>query len=207
MTTTAYAGDRTAARAGTQALGRALPYVFVLGVCAVLASGYIAQCAGSAHPCPLGVIQRMGLMLTAIGPAWILARGVAASRITASDYTTGFGFAAVAALVSAAVSAARPDSHRPVPHDSGYGAAFLGLHLHSWALIAFSLAALVAAGACLAAGELALEQVRFTGPARTALAVLAAVVAAGVVITFLESGLHWTLPANPSRYRFFDLFR
>lgn len=173
--------------------------VFVLGITGVLMGGFVVQFAGGEHPCPLCVLQRMFLMLTALGLAAVLVKARRAA-LEPRDIAHGYGLAIVAALCGAAVSTRQVLLHI-LPNDPGYGGSVLGLHLYTWALITFLLVVL-ASGIVLAL--LGRDEVASQPRLGVAVAwVFAAVVVANLVTTFALQGFHWVLPDDPTRYELF----
>jgi disulfide bond formation protein DsbB len=167
---------------------------------AILLAGFAVQLAASELPCPLCVMQRVALMLAALGPLYILMRardGV----LTCRDAAVGNGMAVVAALVGMAASGRQVLLHI-LPGDQGFGSPVLGLHLYTWCLIAF-LAQIAASGIMLiACAWLEEKPVRWRVTGSTALA-FAAIVAANLVSVVAEAGLHWDLPSDPVTYLLF----
>jgi disulfide bond formation protein DsbB len=171
-------------------------WVFV----AILLAGFAVQLAAGELPCPLCVMQRVALMLAALGPLYILLRA-SAGVLTCRDAAVGNGLAILAALVGLAVSGRQVLLHI-LPGDPGFGSPVLGLHLYTWCLIAF-LAQIAASGVMLIACAWLEEKPapwRFAAP--TALA-FAAIVAANLFSVIAEAGLHWDLPADPVTYLLF----
>lgn len=174
-------------------------HLFVLAYCGVLAGGFIVQFAGAEFPCPLCVLQRMAMILTALGPAYLIARA-REGEVSTTDYMTGYGIAVLGALAGMAMSTRQVLLHI-TPHDPGYGSAVLGLHLYTWALVTF-LVVLAWSGVSLVfARELRPRSVRYGWISRIVLWLLLALVAANLVVVFAEEGLHWFLPDNPARYQ------
>src|SRR5262245_16321889 len=117
-------------------LGYWIAQVNVLAVCGVLLGAFGVQFVEGELPCPLCVLQRMAMLLCALGPAFILLR-TRAGDVDARDFATGYGLSVVAA-VAGAVIAARQVLLHVVPPDPGFGAPVLGLHLYTWSLIVFA---------------------------------------------------------------------
>lgn len=186
-------------------IGLLLPHLFVLGMCAVMLGGFLFQFGKWEYPCPLCMLQRMGMMLTAMGPAWIIAKS-RDGAITRSDYAAGFGLSVITALLSAIVSGRQVLLHI-APDDPGFDTPLLGLHLYTWALVTFFVAALVAGAACVASKELAPGAAGFGTASKVVLWIFAAFVAANLLSCFAEQGFHWLLLHRPDGYRLFELFR
>ena len=101
----------------------------------VLAAAFAVQLIAGELPCPLCVMQRIALMLCALGPLHILLRardGVLCSR----DVAVGSGIAIVSALLGVAASGRQVLLHI-LPGDPGFGTPVFGLHLYTWCLVAF----------------------------------------------------------------------
>lgn len=183
-------------------LGFWLAHVNVLAICAPLAGAFFEQFVHGEMPCPLCILQRMGMMLCGLGPAYVLCRA-RAGEVTAADVGTGYGMSVVAALAGGSISARHILLHI-VPPDPGFGAPVLGLHLYTWAFIIFAAVILVSGLNLIFIRELTPGKVSFGWPARLVLLLFGAIIAANLVAVFFQEGLHWTLPDNPERYRLLD---
>ncbi|WP_407836627.1 disulfide bond formation protein B [Streptomyces sp. DSM 116496] len=191
-------------------LGLWFAHAYVLGMCATIGGAYVFQFGLWEYPCPMCLLQRMFMLLSALGPAMIIARS-RKGAVTTGEFASGWGIAIVSALVGGTVSGAQVLMHI-APGDPGYAGALFGLHLYTWAAITFFLAAL-AAGVTLvladraapldaAAGSPALRRA-----AALTLAVLALFAVSNFVACFFLQGFHWQMPGDPTGYRFFtDLF-
>ncbi|GGP46383.1 disulfide bond formation protein B [Streptomyces melanogenes] len=185
-------------------LGLWFAHAYVLGMCGTLAGAYFFQFGLGEYPCPMCLLQRMFFLLSAVGPAWIIARS-RNGAVTTREFAAGWGWAVVAALIGSTVSATQVLMHI-VPPDPGYAGALFGLHLYTWALIAF-LAAAVAAGAALfLAPEAEPLDAGVASPAlrrasAVTLAVLLAFAASNLVACFVLQGFHWQMPGDPTSYR------
>ncbi len=168
---------------------------------AVLAAACIVQFALGELPCRLCLLQRIGLMLCALGPLHILlaARN---GTVRQQDIAIGCGMAIVAALLGASVSARQVLLHI-MPGDAGYGAPALGLHLYTWCLVAFICQIAASAGMLLASGFLDGQPARFAGLTKVTAAGLGCIVALNLVLVFAEAGLHWDIPETPVKYQLF----
>ncbi|WP_371649714.1 MULTISPECIES: disulfide bond formation protein B [unclassified Streptomyces] len=202
-TLTAAPAPATSARLSHR-LGLWFAHAYVLGMCGTLAGAYFFQFGLGEYPCPMCLLQRMFFLLSAVGPAWIIARS-RNGAVTTREFASGWGWAVVAALIGSTVSATQVLMHI-VPPDPGYAGALFGLHLYTWALIAF-LAAAVAAGAALfLAPEAEPLDASVASPAlrrasAVTLAVLLAFAASNLVACFLLQGFHWQMPGDPTSYQ------
>ncbi|MCJ0873015.1 disulfide bond formation protein B [Streptomyces sp. AP-93] len=194
----------------TQRLGLWFAHVYVLGMCATIGGAYVFQFGLWEYPCPMCLLQRMFMLLSAIGPAMIIARS-RKGPVTTREFASGWGVAIVSALVGGTVSGAQVLMHI-APGDPGYAGALFGLHLYTWAAITFFLAALAAGVNLVLADQAAPLDAAAGSPAlrRAAtltLAVLALFAVSNLIACFFLQGFHWQMPGDPTGYRFFtDLF-
>jgi disulfide bond formation protein DsbB len=179
--------------------GFAFNHVFLLGYCAVLLSGLVLQFAEQEHPCPLCIVQRMAIMLCAMGPAYVIARS-RTGQVMRSDVMTGFGMALVGAVAGLVMSARQVLLHI-MPPDPGVGSTLLGLHLYTWGLVTFVVALAGCGFYLLVSDELVPGPVHYGWASRIALWLFALIVLANAIVVFFEEGMHWFLPATPVVYR------
>ncbi|MFM8747767.1 MAG: disulfide bond formation protein B [Aestuariivirga sp.] len=191
-----------------QALARPIYWflhLWVLAYCAVLIAALALQFALGELPCPLCMLQRYGMMLSTIGPVWIILQANR-GQLTPQRYQQGLGLAALGALIGAAVAARQVLLHI-LPGDPGYGAPVLELHLYSWALVTFLVVLLAAAALGILAPATLRPEPAPPPPhplSRVTIALFVAVVAVNaVMIVFLE-GFAWVLPDDPASYRLLD---
>jgi disulfide bond formation protein DsbB len=179
--------------------GFAFHHVFLLGYCAVLLSGLVIQFTKQEHPCPLCIVQRMAIMLCAMGPAYVIARS-RTGQVVRSDVMTGFGMALVGAVTGLVMSARQVLLHI-MPPDPGVGSTLLGLHLYTWGLVTF-VAVLAGCGFyLLVSDELVPGPVHYGWVSRMALWLFALTILANAIAVFFEEGLPWFLSAGPATYR------
>lgn len=167
----------------------------------ILALAFVAQIANGEPPCPLCVMQRIAMMMCAVGPLYILV-GQRDGEIAGRDVAVGCGLGIAAALVGVAASSRQVLLHI-LPNDPGFGLPMAGLHLYTWALIAFI--AHIAASALMLVGAAWLPERRsrpwpLTGVTAAALAVI---VVLNIVSVIFEAGIAWDLPENPTEYLLF----
>jgi disulfide bond formation protein DsbB len=166
----------------------------------VLAAAFAVQLIVGELPCPLCVMQRVALMLVALGPLHILLRA-RHDALTVRDAAVGNGIAILAALLGAIASGRQVLLHI-LPGDAGFGAPVFGLHLYTWCLIAFACQIAASAALLLATEWLDDKPVEWRATRVTALA-FAAIVAANLLSVIAEAGLNWDLPSDPVRYLLF----
>ncbi|WP_328925846.1 disulfide bond formation protein B [Streptomyces sp. NBC_00190] len=181
---------------------------FAIGWTGVVCGGLFHQFALWEHPCPLCIVQRMFMLLAAMGAAYIVRTALAYGAVTSRDYMMGWGMSLVA-LIAGSFASWRQTMLHILPKDKGYGSEVLGLHLYVWAWLLFQ-ASVVAIGIALSFGHSTTDSsvpAAKPGALRTAglfvLGFLGAVIAVNLVAVFFEEGLHWFLPDAPNRYRFF----
>ena len=181
-----------------------LLHLWVLAYCAVLSGAFVLQFAMGELPCPLCMLQRYGMLLSTLGPVWIILQANSGT-LTPQRYQQGLGLAALGAVLGAAVSVRQILLHI-MPGDVGYGSAMLGLHLYSWALVTFiivlattAILAVMAPATIISPG--ANPSAKPTAPASSAVIGLFLLILAAnaVMIVFLE-GAAWVLPDNPTDY-------
>ena len=167
----------------------------------VLGAAFVAQFAAGEPPCPLCVMQRVAMMLAAIGPCHIL---IAASRgpLEARDVGIGSGILVLGSLLGAAISVRQVLLHI-LPGDPGFGAPVMGYHLYTWALIAFA-CNIGAAGVQLVGLAWLRPEVGVRSPlAAITTGALALMLVANILSVIAEAGFAWKLPDNPVRYLLF----
>jgi disulfide bond formation protein DsbB len=163
----------------------------------ILAGAFAVQLWSGEPPCPLCVMQRIALMLIALGPLHILLRAHA-EGLTSRVVAVGQGMAIIAAVLGA-LAAGRQILLHILPGDPGFGSPVFGLHLYTWCFITFG--GQIVASAVLLITTTWLDDAKARGPMTMVTAsVFAFVVAANLVSVVAEAGLHWNLPANPSGY-------
>ena len=176
-----------------------LAYTLVLGLALLL------QVLEAELPCPLCMLQRYGMILSTLGPLWII-RDAHRRTLTAQTYHQGLGLASLGAFVGA-VFAGRQVLLHILPGDTGYGDPVLGLHMYSWAFITFCVV-IVFTGVLAILSPLALpvaprDQTLSSRISRIiGMAFLGIIAINAVMIVFLE-GAAWVLPDNPTSYGLF----
>ena len=169
---------------------------------AILAAAFFAQFAMGEPPCPLCVMQRVAMMLAALGPCYTLLT-TQREGLTARVIGVGAGMTVLASLLGAAISIRQVLLHI-LPGDPGFGAPIFGLHLYTWAAIAF--------GCTIAASGVQLLGLhwfsgyaarRIPGARLTGIA-LGVMLVANILSVIAEAGFAWRLPDNPTSYLLFS---
>lgn len=103
--------------------------ICILIVCSILSGALYFQFGLHEDPCPLCLLQRMGM----IGVIF----GLALNSYFGFD-SKHFAIVIIAALVGAVYSVRQVLLHiAPVPGDTGYGTPIFGMHLYSWGVLIF----------------------------------------------------------------------
>lgn len=188
----------------TARLGFWFCHAVVLAYSLVLLGGFAVQFGLGEYPCPLCMLQRMAMILCAIGAATVIARARFGS-VTAGDLARGLGMCVVAAVAGGTMSARQILLHIK-PGDKGYGEAVLGLHLYTWAFVTFTVMIVAAGIVLMFADKFAPGEQTFGWLSRITLGILGLVIVANLVVVFALEGFHWVLPDDPERYQlFYDL--
>lgn len=184
-----------------------LMHVQILGIVAVLGGALYYQFLEDEFPCPLCLLQRMAMILAAMGPMFILTgrEGRTPRTSTRSRFMRGYGMSIVAGLLGVAIASRQVLLHI-LPGDQGYGSAVLGWHLYTWAVVVFAVVILVSGvtlffADLLIPSDIAPNRSRAT---RTTGIVFGLVIAVNVFATLSESGLRWFVDDNPTEYRLVD---
>ena len=183
-----------------------LLHVEILGVLFVVLGGFWFQFAEHELPCPLCLLQRMGMLLATLGPAYVLIRRqVDDESITpAARAGVGFGMSVLAGMLGMSMAARQVLLHI-MPGDPGYGDAVMGMHLYSWAVVVFVVVICTSGITLLFHRELAPG--RLEGPmpwwTKATLGILLVVIVANILNAIAIAGFHPFLPDNPEHYLLF----
>jgi disulfide bond formation protein DsbB len=179
-------------------VGLLAAHLEILILCSVLLGAMTVQFVGRELPCPLCILQRLAMMLAAIGAAFII-RSARGGELTLAEFATGHGMILLAGLGGAAISARQVLLHI-VPPDPGYGGVVLGLHLYTWALVVF-LCLIGSTAVCLLFARWFTDgTAKFGWWSSVTVGLLGIVILANTVAIFFEQGFHWKLPDDPVRY-------
>jgi disulfide bond formation protein DsbB len=166
----------------------------------ILAAAFVVQVSAGEPPCPLCVVQRIALMMCALGPLFTL-RQARDRALTPRDVAIGNGIAIISALLGAAVSTRQVLLHI-LPGDRGFGGPLLGLHLYTWCLIAF--VCQIAASGLMLVGSAWLKEERVPWwMTRVTAGAFIVIVVANLISVIAEAGLNWDLPSDPVEYLLF----
>ena len=180
-------------------------HVEVAGICGVLLGAFFVQFVEKELPCPLCMLQRMAMMLAAMGPFYLLGRLNSTGSIGVDTMARAYGMSILAAVLGLVMSSRQVLLHI-LPGDPGYGSAVFGMHLYTWGVVVFLVVIVVSGLTMMFARQLHIEE----SPHRRSIAtrilggIFIVVIAANVVATFVESGFHPFLPDNPTDYRLLE---
>ena len=156
----------------------------------ILAGAFAEQFYFGELPCPLCLLQRIGLMTAGLGFMLNLRFGLQPLH---------YGVTLIAALVGAATSSRQVLLHI-IPDGQGYGMVFFGMNLYTWSFISF-VSILLGVGVLLMIGGGVQSAERNLGKwPRTVMVLFLLVVMANLVSTLLECGLS-ECPSDPVKYQ------
>jgi disulfide bond formation protein DsbB len=168
----------------------------LIAVDTVLTLAFIDQLWFSDLPCPVCILQRAGLIAAGFGLALNVLFGPKPSH---------YGVVILGAVTGAAVSTRQILDH-VVPGSGSYGNAVFGLHLYSWAFIAFVLMIVGSAILLLDDRQFARAEPmssRLKPLPLTALVTFAVLAVANVISTVMICGAGYC-PENPGGYLIFN---
>jgi disulfide bond formation protein DsbB len=177
-------------------LSRLLNALGLIAVDTVLALAFIDQLWFRDLPCPLCMLQRAAFFAAGFGLALNLVFGPRASQ---------YGVTILGAAVGAAI-ALRQMLINIVPGSPGYGNAIFGMHLYTWAFIAFALMIIGCAILLLDDRQFARAEPwsnRLSVLPLTALAVFFVLAVGNVISTILICGAGFC-PEAPAGYLIFN---
>ncbi|CAK02223.1 disulfide bond formation protein B [Bartonella tribocorum] len=152
----------------------------LIGLSVVLVVAFYYQLVKFELPCPLCLLQRVGLMLAGCG--FLL-------NIHHKVKNTHYGMVIIGCMVTSAVAARQVFLHI-TPDDLGYGSTFFGLHFYTWAFI-ISVLCIFAVASVMILGELAHKFKEFSAfpiLSKTASFLFVFLIAANLISTILECG-------------------
>lgn len=176
---------------------RILNSLGLLFICVILAAAYYFQFVDNELPCPLCLLQRLGLILAGCGFFFNLRMGCSFSN---------YSLVIFSAIFTSCVAVRQVLLHI-MPGDPGYGSVFLGFHFYTWSLITSIFIIMIVAGImilndlsnnlvmpkwlkyikkCLSAGSCVL---------------FALLIVTNLIFGFLECGFN-ECPADPKTYTY-----
>jgi disulfide bond formation protein DsbB len=177
-------------------LSRLLNALGLIAVDTVLVLAFVDQLWFRDLPCPLCILQRAGFIAAGFGLALNLLFGPRPSH---------YGVMILGASVGAAMSMRQILLHI-VPGAGSFGNAIFGLHLYTWAFIAFGL--MIVGGAILPLNDRQFGRPepwssRLSVLPLTAFVVFAVVAVGNLISTLLICGIGFC-PENPTQYLLFN---
>lgn len=149
-------------------------------------------------PCPLCLLQRLGIMMMSVGFLLNIRFGIKASHYAMS----------LLAAVYTGYVALRQITLHIMPGDKGYGDALFGLHLYTWVFLASVAMILYITVLLLIDDQFKQSRMhqspKFKRIASVTFVVTILVMAINIFTTFMECGLQ-QCPDNPTAYKFLSL--
>ncbi|UUO06508.1 disulfide bond formation protein B [Blastopirellula sp. J2-11] len=188
-----------------KSLGFWIAHFNVLAVSAVLLGAFGVQFGEQEIPCPLCMLQRMAMLLCALGSAYVILQA-RTGELSIPHFSAGYGMSILAAVCGAAISTRQVLLHI-VPPDPGYGDPVFGLHLYTWALVVFVVVLIDSGLNLMFARELVTNQpLKFGVVSKGVIGLLGVIIIGNLLSVFCQEGFHWILPDDPARYElFYDL--
>ena len=161
----------------------------LLAITLILVAAFAEQLYVGELPCPLCLLQRVGLMTAGLGFMLNLRVGL---------HPMHYGVTMIAALVGAATSARQVLLHI-IPDGMGYGKVFFGLHLYTWSFVSFVCILFGVGVLLMISGGPGTGGRKLSRWVQLVLGAFFTVVLANLVSTLLECG--WSeCPSDPTRY-------
>lgn len=166
----------------------------LIAVNTILILAFVDQVWFRDLPCPLCILQRVGFIAAGFGLALNLIFGARPSH---------YGLTILGAVAGAIISGRQVLLHI-VPGTGSYGNPIFGLHLYTWALIAFVLMVVCAVVMLMFDRQFAdTAAPRANVLSLMALSIFGAIIVANIVSTLLLCGVG-LCPENPSGYLIFN---
>ena len=176
------------------AVARQLNALAALIICGVLLGAYWVQFGRHEFPCPLCLLQRLGLLGVIFG---------ALMNVRFGPRPRYYAFSLLSALFGASVAIRQILLHI-VPGTGAYGSTIFGWHLYTWSFVVAAIAILLTVLMLLSNKQFESPQEQDSGSfgklAKLVFVVALLIAAANVVTTFLECGLG-QCPDNPTIYK------
>jgi len=161
----------------------------LLVITLILGGAFFEQLYFGELPCPLCLLQRVGLMAAGLGFMLNLRFGL---------HPLHYGVTLIAALVGAATSGRQVLLHI-IPDGMGYGKVFFGMHLYTWSFVSF-ISILLGVGVLLMISGFAHSSLlKLTRWTKFIAGLFLLVVFANLVSTILECGFS-ECPSDPTKY-------
>ncbi|OGT54694.1 MAG: hypothetical protein A3F17_01555 [Gammaproteobacteria bacterium RIFCSPHIGHO2_12_FULL_41_15] len=169
----------------------------VIVIAAMIVAALVLQFALTEIPCPLCLLQRLGILGIAVGFLMNLRFGIRPSHYALS----------LLSAIFAGYVALRQITLHIMPGDKGYGEALFGLHLYTWVFLA-SVAMVLYITVLLFLDDQFKQSVlhqskKFKILIATTFSIIVLVMVVNIVTTFLECGLQ-QCPDNPVVYKYLE---
>ncbi len=168
----------------------------LLVVTLILAGAFAEQIYFGELPCPLCLLQRVGLITAGLGFMLNLRFGL---------HPMHYGVTMIAGLVGAATSGRQVLLHI-IPDGMGYGKVFFGMHLYTWSFVSFVCILFGVGVLLMISGSPNTSQPKLGRWVKLVFGLFFIVVCANLVSTLLECGLS-ECPSDPNRYLGLDIIR
>lgn len=184
-------------------------HLWLLAYSGVLLAAFALQFILGELPCPLCMLQRYGMLLSSLGPFWIILQANR-GELTPQGYQQGLGLAALGALLGAIVSTRQILLHI-LPGDLGYGSTIFSAHLYTWALVTFIVTLLAVAVLGILAPVTVSEENVAPSPApflsKFVVGLFFLTIAVNAVMIVFLQGFSWVLPDDPVHYHLLEQIR
>lgn len=169
-----------------------LNMVGVTGICIALLVAYYYQLGKMEMPCPLCLLQRVGLIMIGCGFFYNVRFGIRPAH---------YGVVVLGSVITG-LFAGRHISLHVTPGDIGYGSTLFGLHLYTWGLIASVLTIIWVALIMIAGNQNDVNKNALAIPlwCKFVISLFTLLIALNVISTVLECGAG-ACPANPTYYQ------
>lgn len=157
-----------------------LNMIGLIGICLSLSIAFYYQLVKYELPCPLCLLQRVGLIISGFGFLFNLCFSIKNAH---------YGMVVFGCILTG-IMASRQVFLHITPGDIGYGSALLGLHFYTWALIA-SVITIAAVAVLMAISDLNISSRSMSvSPVfiRVAIWLFVLIIAANLMSTILECG-------------------
>lgn len=161
----------------------------LLVITLILAGAFTEQIYYGELPCPLCLLQRVGLMTVGAGFMLNLRFGL---------HPMHYGVTLIAALFGAATSARQVLLHI-IPDGMGYGKVFFGLHLYTWSFVSFVSVVLGVGVLLMISGAPIATQPKLSRWVKSIFGLFLIMVCANLFSTLLECGFS-ECPSDPTQY-------
>ena len=161
-----------------------LLHLYILGICGVLLGAFYVQFGLGDLPCTLCLLQRICMIVAALGPTWIIATATRTPANPQENLSRGFGISIVASVLGLTISTRQILMHI-APGDPGFGMPLFGYHLYTWAFIIFWVILLISGTTLLFSRSLApISKNRLGRCSKATLALLGSLIFANAVVIF-----------------------